>query len=103
MNWIVKRFGASIGKKLLMAVTGSSFCGFLIVHLAGNVTLFQGKEAFNAYAQQLHSLGFLLTLAEWGLLFFAGVHISTGMWLFWQNYRARPVSYAVKKMKKDRL
>ena len=97
MKWIIERFGTSIGKKVLMAVTGFSFCGFLTVHLAGNATLFQGQEAFNLYAERLHSLGLLLNLAESGLLLFAIVHISTGLWLFWQNRQARPVSYAVKK------
>jgi succinate dehydrogenase / fumarate reductase, cytochrome b subunit len=97
MNWLVKTFGTQVGKKLLMAVTGFSFMLFLFVHLMGNLLLYQGPDAFNAYAARLHSLGVLVTVAEIGLLIFAGVHIIAGLLLFIENFRARPVRYAVKK------
>jgi len=97
MNWLAKTIGSSIRKKLMMAVTGLGFCGFLVAHLAGNITLFGGGGAFNAYAERLHSLGALLSIAELGLLLFAVVHIITGMFLFYENWRARPVGYLVKK------
>ena len=97
MNWLTNTFGSSVGKKLMMAVTGLFFCVFLVLHLAGNLTLYMGKDAFNSYAEHLHSLGPLLTLAEWGLLIFAIIHISTGLFLFYQNYKARPTRYAVNK------
>ena len=88
---------SSIGKKLLMAFTGLSFCGFLAGHLAGNLTIYGGKSAFNSYAEHLHALGPLLTLAEWGLLVFALVHVSTGLILFYQNFTARTSRYVVNK------
>ena len=97
MNWLTNTFGSSLGKKLMMAVTGLFFCVFLVLHLAGNLTIYMGKDAFNSYAQHLHSLGPLLTLAEWGLLIFAVTHISTGLFLFYQNFKARPIRYAVNK------
>jgi len=97
MNWLAGTLGSSIGKKLMMALTGLGFCGFLAGHLAGNLTIYWGKEAFNSYAKHLHSLGPLITLAESGLLFFALVHILTGATLFYQNLKARPVRYSVNK------
>lgn len=97
MNWWIKAFTASVGKKLLMAVTGLSFVGFLVMHLLGNLTIYGGGDAFNAYAEKLHSLGVLLVVAEWGLLLFAVVHILTGLTLVLENWRARPVRYAVDK------
>jgi len=97
MNWLTNTLGTSVGKKLMMAVTGLGFCGFLAGHLAGNLTIYAGKNAFNSYAEHLHSLGPLLTLAEIGLLFFAAVHILTGAFLFYQNFKARPVRYSVNK------
>jgi succinate dehydrogenase / fumarate reductase cytochrome b subunit len=97
MNWLTNTFGSSLGKKLMMAVTGLFFCVFLLLHLAGNLTIYMGKDVFNSYAQHLHSLGPLLTLAEWGLLIFAVTHISTGLFLFYQNFKARPTRYAVNK------
>lgn len=95
MNWFTAALGSSIGKKLMMAVTGLAFVGFLAAHLAGNLTLYAGGAAFNAYAVKLHSLGPLLKVFESGLFFFALVHIITGLWLFVLNYKARPVRYAV--------
>jgi succinate dehydrogenase / fumarate reductase cytochrome b subunit len=97
MNWMIQTLWSSIGKKLLMALTGLSFCGFLVGHLAGNLTIYGGKDAFNSYAEHLHSLGPVLTLMEWGLLAFAVVHICTGLALFYQNFRARASRYAVSK------
>lgn len=97
MNWIASALGSSIGKKLMMAITGISFCGFLAAHLAGNLTIYGGQDAFNSYAEHLHSLGPFLTGAELVLLAFFLVHVTTGVVLFWQNLRARPVRYAVNK------
>jgi succinate dehydrogenase / fumarate reductase, cytochrome b subunit len=97
MNWLTKTLEASIGKKLIMAITGLSFIGFLIAHLAGNLTIYGGKDAFNAYAEKLHTLGPLLKVAEIGLLIFALAHVLTGALLFYQNYIARPQKYLVKK------
>jgi len=95
MHWLIQTLWSSIGKKLLMALTGLSFCGFLAGHLAGNLTIYGGKSAFNSYAEHLHALGPVLTLAEWGLLVFALVHASTGLILFYQNFKARTSRYVV--------
>ena len=94
MKWIKQTFWSSIGKKLMMAVTGLAFIGFLMAHLAGNLSIYGGGDAFNAYAEKLHSLGPLLTVFELGLILFAGVHIITGIFLFLQNRQARPIGYA---------
>lgn len=93
MSWLIQTFSSSIGKKLLMAVTGLCFIGFLAAHLAGNLTLYAGGAAFNAYAEKLHSLGPLLTVFEMGLLALALIHVITGITLFVQNYKARSMPY----------
>ena len=95
MDWLIKTVGTSVGKKLLMALTGLAFCGFLAAHLAGNLTLYGGADAFNSYAEHLHSLGPLITVAELGLLALFLVHVLTGLLLFVQNLKARPQRYAV--------
>jgi succinate dehydrogenase / fumarate reductase cytochrome b subunit len=97
MQWIFDFFGSSVGKKLLMALTGFCFIGFLSGHLLGNLTLYGGRDAFNAYAEHLHALGPVITLVEWGLLTLAIIHILTGLLLFLQNLKARPVRYVVNK------
>lgn len=93
MNWFTATLGSSIGKKLMMALTGLAFIGFLAAHLAGNLLMIAGREAFNGYAEKLQSLGPILQLFRTGLIGFALVHILTGLYLFLQNRRARPVRY----------
>jgi succinate dehydrogenase / fumarate reductase cytochrome b subunit len=93
MSWLIRTFGSSIGKKLLMAITGLSFIGFLCAHLTGNLTLYMGGAAFNRYAEKLHSLGPVLTVFEFGLLTLAVIHVTTGIILFLQNLKARSVPY----------
>lgn len=97
MIWFANIFRTSIGKKIMMAATGLCFCIFLAVHLAGNLTLYGGDGLFNTYAEKLHQLGALLRIAEWGLVFLALVHVLTGITLFYENLRARPVRYKVNK------
>ncbi|MGB5159271.1 MAG: succinate dehydrogenase cytochrome b subunit [Desulfobacterales bacterium] len=97
MNWFIRTLTSSIGKKWLMAITGLSFCGFLTSHLLGNLTLYAGRDAFNSYAEHLHSLGILISVSEKGLLFFGIIHVFTGLVLFIQNIKSRPVRYSVKK------
>jgi len=93
LSWLIQTFSSSIGKKLLMAVTGLCFVGFLAAHLAGNLSLYAGGAAFNAYAEKLHSLGPILVVFELGLLALALIHVITGITLFVQNYKARSVPY----------
>ena len=97
MNWLVKTFSSSIGKKQVMAVTGLLFCLFITVHLMGNLTIYGGKDSFLSYVDHLHSVEALVTLAEFGLIFFAVLHIGMGLYLFLENRRARPIAYAIDK------
>lgn len=80
---------SSILKKIVMAVTGLALVGFLITHLAGNLSLFGGPGLFNAYAQKLHNLGLLLIVAEAGLLLLFVVHIVNALRLTIENKNAR--------------
>ncbi len=95
MNWFSAALGSSVGKKLMMALTGLAFIGFLAAHLAGNLTIYGGKAAFNGYAEKLQSLGPVLHLFRTGLIAFALVHVLTGLYLFLLNRKARPVGYQI--------
>ncbi|MEZ4602370.1 MAG: hypothetical protein R2861_02840 [Desulfobacterales bacterium] len=97
MNWFSELLQSSVGKKLMMALTGMAFCLFLLIHLISNLTVYGGKDLFLSYVEHLHALGPLIRVAEIGLLFFAGVHVFTGLLLFWQNLQARPMRYQVNK------
>jgi succinate dehydrogenase / fumarate reductase cytochrome b subunit len=93
MNWLVRTFSCSVAKKQFMAVTGLAFCLFLTTHLIGNLFVYGGKDAFNAYVEHLHALGVLIHIAEAGLIIFALIHIGTAIILYFQNLAARPVRY----------
>ncbi|CAN2039553.1 succinate dehydrogenase / fumarate reductase, cytochrome b subunit [Candidatus Magnetomoraceae bacterium gMMP-15] len=97
MNWLVRTFSSSVGKKQFMAVTGLAFCCFLTTHLIGNLFVYGGKDAFNAYVEHLHSLGILIPIAETGLIIFALIHITMAIILYFQNLASRPVKYKAKK------
>jgi len=93
-SWLGRFLSTSVGKKTVMAITGLSLVGFLIVHLLGNITLWTGgDEAFNAYAANLESLGWLLNAAEVGLLALFVVHAGLALKLAAENRAARPVGY----------
>ena len=85
MTWFFKFMNSSIGKKILMALTGFLLCGFLITHLLGNLLLFVGEEAFNDYVYNLKSLGILLKVAELGLAGLFLAHIVNGIKLSLEN------------------
>lgn len=95
MHAITSTLKSSIGKKSIMAGSGLLLSLFLLTHLAGNATAFWGREAFNSYAEHLHSLGLLLPVLEAGLLAVFLIHISFGLNLFLENLEARPCRYEV--------
>jgi succinate dehydrogenase / fumarate reductase cytochrome b subunit len=88
-------YSSSIGKKVVVALTALGLMGFLIGHLAGNLLMFGGPDAINAYAAKLHDLGPLLWVARIGLLVLVGVHIAATLQLAAQNRAARPDEYRV--------
>ena len=90
-----KFLNTSVGKKVVMAITGQCFCAFLIVHLAGNLTLFLGQSHFDKYAKQLENLPMLIYPAEAVLILLALFHIGAALKLTLGNKSARPVGYAV--------
>lgn len=85
---------SSIGKKMMIALAGVLLCGFLIAHLAGNLLMFVGPEAFNHYAEVLEDNPFL-PLAEGGLLTLFLLHIVLTLRAKFANLGARPVTYEV--------
>lgn len=87
---------SSIGKKTIVAVTGTLLVLFVIGHLGGNLTFFLGPDWMNAYAKHLRELGPLLWVARIGLLAAVGLHIYFTMLLWKENQAARPSKYVVK-------
>lgn len=101
MGWLWKSLNSSIGKKFVMAVTGATLILFLIIHLAGNMSLYGGPKAFNGYVGILEVIKPLIRVIEiiLGLIFF--FHIINGIRLWIENKIARPNGYAINGSKKN--
>lgn len=95
MDWFKTFLNSSIGKKFLMALTGSFLIVFLIIHLIGNITLFFGPEAFNGYVKKLASIKPLIRVIEVVLFSAFLLHIFNGVRLWIENKKARPVEYKI--------
>ena len=91
---------SSVGRKIIMAVTGIVLVAFVCVHLLGNSTLFFGADALNAYAQKLHSLGPFVWVFRLIMLAAFVIHIFFGIQLTLENKAATPESNVqVKRLK----
>jgi len=88
-------FSSTVGSKLLVAVTGISMVGFLVLHLLGNLLVFLGPETFNAYSHKL-SANPLVYPAEAGLVLLFVLHAWKTLQLTLASHKARPVRYAEK-------
>ena len=88
---------SSIGKKQIVAITGLGLIFFVIAHLAGNLVIFLGPEAYNGYAKKLASLGPLLYLMRGGLIALFVIHIYFTILIIIENRKARPERYAIQK------
>ena len=51
MRRVAALYRSSVGKKVLMAVTGFVWFGFLVGHMVGNLKVYNGAEHFIEYAQ----------------------------------------------------
>lgn len=92
-----KSLTTAVGQKFLMAVTGLALIGFLITHLLANLLIYQPQgTALNEYAHKLASFGFLLYVAEVGLLLMAVIHVVVAASLAIKAKKARPQSYAAR-------
>ncbi|MDP6938723.1 MAG: succinate dehydrogenase cytochrome b subunit [Planctomycetota bacterium] len=95
-SWIGRFLSSSVGKKTVLAVTGLSLVGFLVVHLLGNFSLYTGGvEGFNEYATALEELGGLLMVAEVGLFALFVIHMGLALRIARENRLARQEAYRV--------
>lgn len=86
-------YHSPIGKKLITGVTGLSLAVFVLVHMLGNLLLFVGHDAYNAYAHHLENLGLLLWLVESMLVVVFLLHAIAGIQIFLGRLQARPEGY----------
>jgi succinate dehydrogenase / fumarate reductase cytochrome b subunit len=94
MNILLRAYRSSLGKKYVMAITGFALFLFVVAHMAGNLQIFLGRNAINAYAEFLKSKPGLLWSARVALLALVVMHITAALQLVSENNDARPVKYA---------
>jgi succinate dehydrogenase / fumarate reductase cytochrome b subunit len=95
---------STIALKLLMAVSGFIFIGFVLLHMYGNLKAFAGHDAYNDYAHHLRTLGEPMLPHEGALWIIRAilvaslvVHVYAAALLWRRARRARTVKYVMKK------
>ena len=96
MSWFSQTLTSSIGKKLLMALTGLFLITFLVIHAGINAMIFynDGGETFTHWGHFMGTNPIIRTM-EIGLIAGFLIHIADGFLLWKTNNDARPVNYAV--------
>jgi succinate dehydrogenase cytochrome b subunit len=97
MNTLSTLYDSTLGKKYVMAITGMGLFLFVIAHMLGNLQLFLGANAVNAYAVFLKSKPVLLWGLRLGLLLLVVLHITAAGQLTLRNRAAREENYAKSK------
>jgi succinate dehydrogenase / fumarate reductase, cytochrome b subunit len=96
MKKILAFITSSVGRKMLMGLSGFFLCSFLVVHLYLNLFLFKqdGGGTFDAYSEFMATYPLIRPL-EIGLFLGFILHAVIGIWLWLYNRRVRPVRYEV--------
>lgn len=96
MSWVSKTLNSTLGRKLLMALTGLFLILFLIGHVSGNLLLFKGDggQAFNEYADFMTTNQIVQILS---IITYVSVilHVVYSIILTAYNKKARPIPYSV--------
>jgi succinate dehydrogenase / fumarate reductase, cytochrome b subunit len=86
-------YGSMVGKKVVMGVTGLIGIGFVVLHSLGNLLVFRGPAAINAYSHFLKSTGELLWTLRIVLIVAVVLHVIAAVQLTRQSRAARPIAY----------
>jgi succinate dehydrogenase / fumarate reductase cytochrome b subunit len=93
MFGLIPFFRSTIGKKVLMAVSGVFLFAFCVEHVTGALLFFKGPETINGYGRLLHYSAALVWSFRVGLMLSAIVHVTFATLLYFQELAARPVGY----------
>jgi succinate dehydrogenase / fumarate reductase cytochrome b subunit len=91
-------FMNSVVRKTLMSITGIGMLWFITVHMLGNTLILREPGDINAYSSGLHILPTILMGVRLTLLGILVLHVSLGIMLTLENWKANPQKYAVKRM-----
>jgi succinate dehydrogenase / fumarate reductase, cytochrome b subunit len=95
MSWFRNYVKSSVGAKHIMALTGIILSVFVLGHMLGNLQIFLGQDAINAYAESLKGNFPLLWGTRVVLFVSVVIHIAAALRLVALNRAARPVRYQV--------
>ena len=93
--WFIRFVSSSIGRKVLMALSGLMLLLFLCSHAAGNATIYMSRAVFQGYADELHSHPLIVLVFSFGIFLVFLVHISLGLLLFYQNRQVGITRYTI--------
>jgi succinate dehydrogenase / fumarate reductase, cytochrome b subunit len=92
MNRLLHLLRTTIGRKLIVAVTGIVLILFVVGHISGNMTIYVGQSALNNYAHFLQTSP-MLWVVRLAMLAIVLLHIALGIVVTRENRLARPVNY----------
>lgn len=92
-HWLLLFWRSTVGKKVVMALTGAIGVGYVAAHMLGNLQVFEGAGKINAYAALLKSNMGLLWMARSVLIIAVILHIVAAYQLARISQRSRPVGY----------
>jgi succinate dehydrogenase cytochrome b subunit len=90
MHTLVEVWRSTVGRKALAAVSGLLLSGWVVLHVAGNLTLFRGAAVTDGYAATLRDAPAALWAVRLGLVFALVVHVATVTLLTRAGLVARP-------------
>jgi succinate dehydrogenase / fumarate reductase, cytochrome b subunit len=97
MFGLVPFLRSTIGKKVLMALSGFFLLAFAVEHVVGTLLFLKGPDAINAYGRLLHKSPAIIWTFRSLLLLAAAVHICAATQLYFQQLAARPVGYQTRR------
>lgn len=92
-------YSTSVGKKVVMAITGCIAFGWVTVHMLGNMQIYLGPERLNDYGAMLHSLGGFLWVLRGVMAAIILTHLVAATQVTLQSIDARPVRYKVHRFR----
>jgi succinate dehydrogenase / fumarate reductase cytochrome b subunit len=93
-NWLVAFYRTTVGKKVVMGVTGLIGAAFVLGHMAGNLQIFEGAGVFNRYSALLRTSMELLWAVRIVLILAVVFHVVAAYQLARASQKSRPVGYA---------
>lgn len=94
MAGVLTLYRSTVGKKVAMAISGSVMVGFVVIHMLGNMIVYAGQEAFDAYGHAIQTSGPIVWGTRVALIVAVVVHVWSAVSLIQRSNAARKKGYA---------